>query len=173
MLDELVDGHLGETEALVRGEVLVGVLYVKSTALSDHIEVLASMQNFLLVFGQKNWHHFFPIGEPLLPILVIEVRLDVLFLASFVFTHNELFKGVLEHSAEDPLLEDLEVRKRGLFEEKREKVTYGCIATAYHEFVDDVEEGATLFIPRINRQPLQVVHDSDAVLEVEPDFLQG
>ena len=114
VLHELVDGQFGEAEALVRGEILVGVLDVQPAALPDHIQVFACVQHFLLMFGEKYWHHFIPVSESLLPVFVIEIGFNILLFASLVLFHNELFERVLEHAAEDPLLEDLEVGKRGL-----------------------------------------------------------
>ena len=56
------------------------------------------------MFGQEDRDHFFAVGESLLPVLVIEVSFNILFLASLVLLHNELTEGVLQHSTEDPSL---------------------------------------------------------------------
>ena len=80
------------------------------------------MQNLLLVFDEEDGHHLLTIREPLLPVLVVQIRLYILLLTVLVLLHDELLKWVLQDTAEDPFLEDLEVGEGGLFKQKREKV---------------------------------------------------
>lgn len=91
----MLNCYLSETEAIITSEIFIRVVNIKSTTLSDHIEVLASMKHFLLMFGQENWHHLFSIGEPFGPILVIQVSLDILFLASLVLLYDKFREGVI------------------------------------------------------------------------------
>lgn len=172
LIRKVLDCNLGKGEAFTTSYVLVRVLNVESTALPDHVQVLARVQHFLLVLCQEDWHHFFTVSEPLLPVSVVEVGLNVFFLAILIFFDNELFEGVLEDTTENPLLENLEVWQRGLLEQEGEEVPDRRVRAADHQFVNHVEEGTAFFVSRIHRQSLQVVHDANTVLEVEPDLLQ-
>ena len=68
------------------------------------------MEDFLLEFFEENRDHFLAICEPFLPVLVVEIYLDVFLLAIFVFFDNELLEGILKNSAVDPFFEYLKVR---------------------------------------------------------------
>ena len=124
------------------------------------------------MFGQENRHHLFTVGKTLLPVLVVQVSFNVFFLAVFVLFDDEFLEWVLQDAAENPFLQDLEVGQRSLLQEESEEVTDRGVRTADHQAVDDVEERATFFVSGVHCQPLQVVHDADTVLEVEPNFLQ-
>ena len=69
------------------------------------------MKDLSLVFIKKDGNHLLPISESLLPILVIQVSLDVFFFAALVLFHDKFFEWVLKNTTEDPLLKDLEVRQ--------------------------------------------------------------
>ena len=80
------------------------------------------MQNLLLVFDEENWHHLFAIREPFLPVLVVQVRFYILLLTVLVLLYDELLKRILQDTAKNPFLKDLEVGEGCLFKQKREKV---------------------------------------------------
>lgn len=70
---------------------------------------------------QKDRYHFISIREAFLPILVIEISLNVLLLASLVLLDDELFEGVLEYTTEDPFLKNLKVGQRRLLQKECKK----------------------------------------------------
>jgi len=49
------------------------------SALSDHMQILPRVQDLFLMLGQKYGNHLLPICEPLLPILIVKVFLDIVF----------------------------------------------------------------------------------------------
>ena len=69
------------------------------------------MKDLLLVFGKEYRYHLILVGEPLLPVLIIEVLLNVLLRVGFVLLHDEFVERVLQDALEDPLAKDLEVRQ--------------------------------------------------------------
>lgn len=103
-------GTFGEVKALLAGGVLVWVLDVQPTTLSDNVEVLSCLQDLLLVFCEEDWDHFLPVCEPLDPVLIIKVDFDVLLKAALVFANDELLERVLKDTAENPLLQNVKVR---------------------------------------------------------------
>lgn len=84
-------------------------------ALPDDVEVLACLQHFVFVFREEYGHHLLATGEPLLPVLVVEVLLEALLALRAVLTHYELVERVLQDALEDPLPQDLEVGLCTLF----------------------------------------------------------
>lgn len=131
------------------------------------------MEHLLFVLGEEDWNHFFAVSESLLPVSVVQICLDVLLLTVFVLFYNEFFKGVLEHATENPLFQDLEVWQGGFLKKESEKVSDGRVRAADHELIDHIEKGAAFFVSCVDCQPLQVVHDSNTVLQIEPDLLQS
>ena len=61
----MLDRNLSEAKAIIASKVFIWILDVESATLSDHIQVFACMEHFLLVFGQEDWHHFFTVSESL------------------------------------------------------------------------------------------------------------
>ncbi len=53
------------------------------------------MQDLLLVFGKEYRYHLILVGESLLPVLIIEVFLNVLLRVVFVLLHYEFVERVL------------------------------------------------------------------------------
>lgn len=80
------------------------------SALSDHVQVFARVQDFIFVLEQKVRSHLLAEGEALEPIQVVEVLADLLFLKLGVFFDYEFFKVVLENALEDPFLHCGDVR---------------------------------------------------------------
>lgn len=101
-------------------------------ALSNDIEVFARVQHLFLVFSEEYGHHFFSVGEAILPILVVEVLLDVFLALRLVLSHDELVEGVFQDTLEDPLAQDLEVGLGTLLQEEFEKITDGFVRGVDH-----------------------------------------
>ena len=121
-INEVLDRDLGERETIIACQVFVGILDVEAATLSDHVEILSCMKHFLLVFDQENRNHLVTQGEAFLPVLIVKICFNILFLTVLVFFDNKLFEGVLKDTTEDPFLQDLKVRVRSLLEEKSEEV---------------------------------------------------
>jgi len=94
-----------------------GVLEVES-AFTDHVQVLSGMKYFFLVFGKKYGHHFFSVGKPLLPIVIVKVSLKVFLTFCLVFSDYKLIEGIFKNSLKDPLAQNLKVRLRTFLKEK-------------------------------------------------------
>ena len=90
-----------------------------------------------------------------------------------LFFNNKFLEWIFENATKDPLLQDCEVGLRRLFEQESEKFSYTQIRTVYHKFVDHIQKSSPFFVTRLYRQSAQVVHYSNAPLNVEPDLLQS
>lgn len=104
---------------------------VKAT-FAYYIEVLAGVQHLFFVLCEKYGDHFFAIGEAILPVLVVEVFLNVFLAFCLVLSHDEFVEGVFQDALEDPLAQDLEVGLCTFLQEKFEKVTDGFIRGIDH-----------------------------------------
>jgi len=72
------------------------------TALTNYIQILSRMKYFFFVFGKENGHHLISGCESLLPILVIEVFLNVLLATRFIFFDDKFIEGVFKNTMEYP-----------------------------------------------------------------------
>ena len=110
-------------EAGVSCQVFVGIFNVETAALSNNVKVFTCLQYLLLVFFQKDRHHFFAIGESFLPVLVVQIDLYVLFFAVLIFFNDEFLERVLKDSTEYPFLKDLEVGLGSFLQQEGEQVS--------------------------------------------------
>lgn len=85
-----------------------GILEV-NRALTNDVEVFTGVEDLFLMFSKENRYHLLPVGEAVLPILIIEVFFDVFFTLRFVFSHDEFIKGVFKYSLKNPLAQYLKV----------------------------------------------------------------
>jgi hypothetical protein len=88
----------GEEHVFVLGPWVFEVL----AALPYHVEVFARVQHLFLMLCEENGNHFIPIGESFLPVLIIEVLLNILLALGFVLPNDKFVEGVLEDSLENP-----------------------------------------------------------------------
>jgi len=67
------------------------------------------MHNFKLLLFQEDRHHLISKGEPLLPIPIIQILLNVLLPKLPMLPNKKLIERILQKSTEDPLPQDAKV----------------------------------------------------------------
>jgi len=157
--------------------IIIGKFFCKRTVdslftLSNHIQIFSTEQDFIFHFIQEVGNQILSNSEPLHPIIILIILINILFAKLLPLLDQKLFIHIVNNTMINPLAQHITIRHKSFIQQEIEHLISLFISCILHKLIQSTQKSASLkFFTLLNNTHKALKH-SKGRLDIEPKFLE-